>query len=127
MGKLVRVVSRKEEYGNYQAFNWKQEDFKSLLYALGCTVHEDEMGYSDRWECPKKEYEQAIENLKAYSDGERVFDVSGDECDRDDIEDAISELGGTDNIPYIILSMEHFLEEADNRENRNEYIIFVAY
>lgn len=123
MGKYVHVVSKKEKYSEVEAFNWKQEEFKNLLFALNCPVHEeDPEGYCDRWDCQKSEYKQAIETLKAYSKGEEI----SEECDKDDIEDALRELGEKyplDPTP-IIEKMEMFLNECDKDF---DWLIFVAW
>lgn len=123
MGKYVHVVSKKEKYSEAEAFNWKQEEFKDLLNALNCSVHEeDPEGYCDRWECRKDEYKQAIETLKAYSKDEEI----SEECDKDDISSALHELGevySLDPSPVIKL-MEGFLEQCDKD---CDYVIFVAW
>ena len=123
MGKYVHVVSKKEKYSEVEAFNWKQEEFKDLLNALNCSVHEeDPEGYCDRWECRKNEYKQAIETLKAYSKGEEI----SEECDKDDISSALHELGEVyplDPTP-VVKMMEKLLSECDKN---CDWVIFVAW
>ena len=123
MGKYVRVVAKREVYGSAEGFNWKREEFKNLIYSLGCPVHEeDPEGFCDRWECRKDEYKQAIETLKAYSKDEEI----SEECDKDDISSALHDLGevySLDPSPVIKL-METFLEQCDKD---CDYVIFVAW
>ena len=123
MEKYVHVVAKREVYSSAEGFSWKQEEFKDLLNALNCSVHEeDPNGYCDRWECLKDNFKGAIETLKAYANGEEI----SEECDKDEIESSLYSLGAkyvVDPSPVIKL-METFLEQCDNDCN---YVMFVAW
>lgn len=106
MGKRVHVVKKQMEYGTTEAFNWSQEEFKSLLNALDCGVSEQEE-YSDFFESECDEYEKAIGYLKEYKDGKRDFDA----IDSDDVDAALSELGMT--AEQVLEVMESFWNERD--------------
>ena len=128
MGKRVRVVSRQEKYGDREDFNWKQEEFKDLLNALNCSVHEENPdGYSDRWECEKEEFKQAIQNLKDYSNGVLK---SSEEWTTEDVASALHELSYDEERDLsidptsVIKTMEKYLEECDKNSC---WIIFVAW
>jgi hypothetical protein len=123
MGKYVHVVAKREVYGSAEGFNWKQEEFKDLLFSLNCPVQEEDFeGYCDRWECLKANFEGAIETLKAYANGEEI----SEECGKDEIESSLYSLGAeyvVDPSPVIKL-METFLEQCDKN---CDYVIFVAW
>ena len=114
MGKRVHVVSKREEYGDSSVFNWKQEEFKSLLFALDCEVHEtDECGYSDRFEVMTDEYERAMKNLDAYINGTPMSDA----CKKDEVEGCLSDFaydeGVMETAKYVMECMKNLYEERD--------------
>jgi hypothetical protein len=122
MGKRVHVVKKQEEYGSTAAFNWKNEEFKSLLNALGGDVCEsDDYGYSDRWEISVSDFEKAMHNLELYINGENL----DDECvDMDDIESAIKGFEYDDAAEYVMDCMKGFYKE---RDMDSSWMIFVAW
>lgn len=140
MGKYIHVVKRQPEYGDTRAFNWKQEEFKSLLNALAADVQETDE-FSDNFECEKHKYERAIEILKRfkkdgkdaklsdlpisefenglYTEDEEISDIT-EFVDLDDVEDCLIKLTYEDDnddkdgeIDKIIKVMQDLLEEAD--------------
>ena len=117
MGKWVHIVSKQEEYGDNEFFNWGQEEFKALLTSLECYVVENEDG-SDRWEVEKPEYERAIKFLKEYKEKGCIEELE------DDLEfkDAIKSLGC--DVIYVINAMETLLNQSDKN---SDWLIFVAY
>ena len=126
MGKRIHVVKKQPKYGNTEAFNWKQEEFKNLLDSLYCNVCGEE--YSDNFECEKRNYERAIEILKRFKkDGKdaKLSDLPtfesdfsepiSDVIDFEQVQECLNDLWGSsdETIDKIIKVMEDFLEEAD--------------
>jgi hypothetical protein len=75
MGKRVYVATKwKVEYDSSAGFNYKQEEFKDLLRALGAYVCEEEEGYSDNWEVPASDYKEALKFLKKHKEAIRNYD-----------------------------------------------------
>lgn len=117
MGKWVHVVSRIEEYGDIEFFNWGQEEFKALLTSLECYVIENEE-FSDRWEVEKYEYKRAIKFLKEYKEKGCIKELEDDS----DFKAAFKSLGfSTSNL---IFAMESLLNQSDKN---SDWLIFVAY
>ena len=125
MGKRVHVVSIREEYGDSSVFNWKQEEFKNVLFALDCEVHEsDECGYSDRFEVVTDEFETAMENLDAFINGTPMSDA----CNKDDVEECLSNFGYDEGVmetaKYVMECMKNLYEE---RDKDSDWMIFVSW
>ena len=113
----VHVVKKREEYGNYETFNWKMEEFRSLLNALDCDVCGEE--YSNRFEVYLPTYEYAMEYLKDINKGVTEFE----NIDVDYVKDCLESLDyGT--IEEVIEAMQTFYDE---RDKSSEYIEFVAW
>lgn len=113
MGNYVHVVKRLQEFGSYEAFNWKSDDFRSLLDSLGCNVGDD-----TDFECDAAAYKLALDALKMYKKNgnfQEVQDMLGDEClveSREDLDNNIDTLGGID---HVIKAMEMFWKERDKK------------
>ena len=112
MGKRVHVVK-------------KQEEFKNLLFALDCEVHEtDECGYSDRFEVMTDEFERAMKNLDAYINGTPMSDA----CKKDDVEGCLSDFGYEEGVmetaKYAMECMKNLYEE---RDKSSDWMIFVSW
>jgi hypothetical protein len=124
MGKRVHVIKKHQEYGSYEAFNWKYDEFHSFLDALGCGVCGEE--YADEFECDEEAYGNALNFLKTYKE-------KGADCEEvqkflkdayysvEELEDDLNELGGLD---YVLESMQYFWEQ---REKNYGWISFSAW
>ena len=124
MGKRVHVVSRQEEYGSYETFNWKWEEFHSFLDLLGCDCCGE--SYDDRFDCLAEEYKIALDALKSYQKSgskSRKFKALLEENDltEEDLLGYAENLGGLDNV---IEAMATFYKE---RDKKSRYIQFVAW
>lgn len=67
MGNRVHVVKKQREYGNSCAFNWADEEFKTLLRDLGCNVCEQDE-YSSDFEMEVDDYSRAMKILQRIKD-----------------------------------------------------------
>lgn len=124
MGKRVHVIKKHQEYGSYEAFNWKFDEFHSFLDALGCDVcAEDE--YSDTFECDEDLYENALNILKAYKENGDCKEVKKMLKDLgysvEELEKDLAELGGLD---HVLEAMQTFWDE---REKDYGWISFSAW
>ena len=118
MGKRLHVVSRQEEYGNTEAFNWAWNDFKELLTALGCQVYESEE-YSDRFEVEVSEYEEAMEKFDKFLNSGGLDDEMIEE-----IEQCVLIMNEQKSCQWILDDMKAFYDERDKNE---VYMTFVAF
>ena len=118
MGKRIHVIKKQEEYGDFEAFNWKQEEFFNLLSSLDCYLGgTDDYSY-DRVEIFVPEYEIAINYLKDIRDGKTEFE----NIDILQVQEALDALNyGIDDV---INYMEKFYEE---RDRSSDYIMFVSW
>lgn len=124
MGCRVHVIKKHREYGSYEGFNWKFEDFHSFLDALGCDVcAEDE--FAKDFECDENLYERALNIIKIYKNKGYCTEVKEFLDDYDytikEFEKDLEELGGID---YVLESMEMFWEQ---REKDYGWISFSAW
>jgi len=122
MGKSLRVVSKVEEYGENERFNWAFNEFANLLDALGCTpcIYCEDGDYS-RFDVQLVEYEQAMKCMEKVVKGELLDHTRV--C-LDDVEEALRKLyddGFTKE--YILEAMKSFHEERDKRKS---YMVFQA-
>lgn len=116
MGKRVHVVSKREEYGRTDAFNWCFTSFADLLGALGDGLYEEENGEGlSRFEMPKDEYKKVLKKLKDFD--------SLDEDEKEDAQCYLDELG-ENSLEYTIEVMESFLRDCDKE---SDYIIFSVW
>ena len=123
MGKRIHVVKRVQEYGSC-GFNWKQQEFKDLLDALGCDTSGEY--YSDDFDCQVELYENALNMLKEYKDKGRTKELEAkfleNGLDFDLFEDALRDLESSgDNV---LETMQSFY---DNRDKNWDYICFAAW
>ena len=93
MGMRVHVCTKHiVEYGHSEGFNYTYQDFKNMLYGLGCDYSGD-IDDTD-WEVERDKFNEALNLIKAHK-AEFVKAVKG-ECD--DVE-------GIDNIEHVALNM----------------------
>lgn len=123
MGKRVHVIKKHATYGTYEAFNWKFEEFHSLLDMLGCDVYgEDD---SENFECEGNYYKSAMNILKMYKKKgackkvENMLDNVYSSIEKLNI--VLENLGGLD---YVLESMELFWKQRDKKSN---WISFSAW
>lgn len=125
MGKRVHVIKKHQEYGSYEAFNWKFDEFHSFLDALGCDVCGEE--FDSEFECEDSKYENALNILKAYKekgDCEEVKKMLDDVYyyySVEELEKDLEELGGLD---HVLEAMQTFWDE---REKDYGWISFSAW
>lgn len=122
MGKRVHVAKRYEvEYGNTEAFNWKDDKFYAVLEMLGGEpnyVNGDSDSPSDMFECTVNDYVDAVENLKVYIESPEVYSAS----DHAELMEAIMDTGET---PESLLKiMQGYLTEADTHDG---YLHFASF
>lgn len=124
MGHRVHVCKTyKVEYGDTSDFNWNNDCFYKLLQALGGEPDDcgtDQGCYSDTFECPTGDYDDAVLNLKAYIKDPTTFE------DNDDIRDNLDELYDQLSMtPEEVLdTMQRFRNEADTHDG---YLHFSAF
>ena len=120
MGYRLHVVKRQEQFGDIEAFNWKNNEFADLLSTIGCGVCGDNP--YDRFECLKSEFRNAIGIVKLYSEKGNLTedDLSATGIDPEcvDIDDINEILSSTkDDLGYtpkeLAGVMEQFLSESD--------------
>lgn len=119
MGMRVHVVKQSAKYGS-EGFNWKGQDFKDFLDAMGCDTSGED--YADRFDCEVYLYEKALNILKDYqknylSDNVKQF-LNELEYPINDFCDDINGLGGIDEL---VDTMQSFY---DTREKGENYIYF---
>ena len=90
MSKRMYVQTKHEiEYGNSH-FNYQQAEVYSLLRQLDCYVYDgDDCGYGDEVEVKRADVERACDILRSFMADENY---ECDNCDRDDVRDALDEL-----------------------------------
>ena len=102
-----------QEFGSYEAFNWKFEEFRSLLESLGCNVCGEE--YSDEFECPMPDDDEALKLVKAdkknNDDTIMAIMFENHELDYDDYKHCLKKLDC--DIDTLIESMETFRKQAE--------------
>lgn len=139
MGKYVHVVKKQPEYGNTEAFNWAQEEFKDILRSLGCNVEEQDNVY-DEFEVDVKQYERVIEivsrmiktpNIKALELSD-LFDEDEVYDDEDEFSLELLNLEEVRNmIEGISGCMKNFLKTIKafyrERDKKSEWIRFSAW
>ena len=137
MGKRVHVVSKQREYGDSEAFNWANEEFKDLLRDLGCNVCEQDE-YSDDFELLTAHYEVALNILKRmkenpdltnediadlkYGEDDDYDAIDPDMIELDDVKDDIEKLGYS--LEELINVLENFYDE---RDKNSSWIQFSAW
>ena len=123
MGKKLRVVSKVEEYGENERFNWAFNEFANLLDALDCTTCSfGEDGDYSRFDVQLDEYEDAMKYMEKVVKGELLDHTRV--C-LDDVEKALRKLydeGFTKE--YILEAMKSFHEERDKSKS---YMVFQAF
>ena len=124
MGKRLHVVKRQEEYGSYETFNWKWEEFHSFLDLVGCYCCGET--YDDRFDCLAESYKFALDALKSYQkSGEKSkkFKALLEEnyITEEELLECVEVLGGLD---HVIEAMQTFYKE---RDKKSMYIQFVAW
>jgi len=127
MGHRVHVVKKVEEYASVEGFNYQQNEFETLLNALGCYVNDDEEGNPDRFETPTGDYEKALASFRAYMNGEEMpEDSDADDLDVDDAVEALTYENETheEAVKRILKLMEDFYE---SRDKDHDWMIFVSW
>ena len=122
MGKRVYVVKQSAKYGS-EGFNWKGQDFKDFLDAMGCNTSGED--YADKFDCEVSLYEKSLNILKEYqknylSDSVKQY-LSDVDYSIDDFEDDLIGLGGIDEV---LSTMQSFY---DTREKDVDYIYFEVW
>lgn len=119
MGKRVHVARNyKVEYGDTEAFNWKQDEFISVLETLGCDIcrYDNEDNSAGEFEVNVTDYNDAVENLECHIGAPGLF------VNADDISHAIESTGMTDE--KLLKTMKNYLQEADTHDG---YLHFAAF
>jgi hypothetical protein len=132
MGYRVHVISKRAEYGESEAFNWTNEEFKDLLRECGCTIcEEDPDGYCANWETLVSGYEIAMQILTKIANGEDIPETvtnedTEEEIDlyKEDILEAIEKVGYKDNVAELVKIMQALYDE---RDKNCDYIMFAAW
>ena len=102
MGYRLHVAKvYKVEYALGDAFNYKVEEFHSLLSACDTTYTGE--SYDSDFEVTKEDWKKVIDKLK------HLYDL--DEDTRDEIKGAIDDLGSTTD--EVIHMLEYYLEHAE--------------
>ena len=123
MGKRVHVAKKYEiEYGGTTAFNWKQDEFISLLGTLGCSVCEynNEDYSAGDFEVDAEQYKEALEQMKAYVKDPEHYENGV--MDGDDIRRCAEALEET--AEEILETMQSYYDEADKHDG---YLHFSAW
>jgi homoserine trans-succinylase len=147
MGKRVHVCKKYViEYSSAEGFNWKQQEFKDLLRALGCEVNDTDNteitdGFGDNFECPASDFKRALDFLKKnkdkilnYEDNDDVV-IGKDNFDNEvwvDLEevfDAVTSATDYDgdfdkSYAYCLNMLTSYYKE---RDKKNSYMNFSAY
>lgn len=121
MGKRVRVAkSYKVEYGNKEAFYWKQDEFINLLETLGCSVcRYDTEDYSAiEFEVDVAEYEHAMAAIKAHIEASGLHD----DAERKDLHKAIEATGEAPD--ELLKTMQAYYDEADKHDGSLHFSSF---
>lgn len=123
MGKRVHVAKcYKIEYGGTTAFNWKQDEFISLLESMDCSVcrYDNEDGSASDFEVSAETYKEALDQVKAY-----VQDPENYESDWMSSEDMKERIEHTGETPEDLLEiMQDYYDEADKHDG---YLHFAAF
>lgn len=128
MGHRVHVCKTyKVEYGETEGFNYKNDKFYDILNLLGAepaSADGDGNPYCDDFECSKEDYDDAVQNLKAYINNPNIFKDSDDD-DNEDGEQLQAILDDMDMSPRELLHlMESYRNEADTHDG---YLHFSAF
>lgn len=122
MGKRVHVASKYEvEYGNTEAFNWKDDKFYNVLGHLGANpnnVGAPDDSMADVFECDVESYKKALGTLQKFiAAPDSLEDYTADEM-RKYIEVC-------DETPESLLKvMQAYYDEADKRDG---YLHFASW
>ena len=119
MGKKVHVAkSYKVEYGDTEAFNWKLDEFISVLETLGCNIcrYDNEDSSASEFEVDISDYNDAVNNLECYIDNHHLF------VNADDINHAIDATGLT--AEKLLKTMKDYFQEADTHDG---WLHFACY
>lgn len=133
MGNRVHVIKKHAEYGDTEAFNWKSQDFRSLLNMISpdCVSGSE---YSDDFELPVADYKQALKLMgrvvryQKHPDNDQFGDFQKltamlDELGESygDLCDSLNNLGGAE---YVLNAMAGFYSE---RDRSSDWISFSAW
>lgn len=125
MGCRVHVVKKQRDYGSSEAFNYKIDEFSTLLSRLGCEICAQDDCYNF-FEVDVEEYKRAIEVLKLFikSSGDKEFDMLTRKkyprktyleiAEYEDIEDAIERLEDY-KAEDVLAVMQAFYRERDKK------------
>ena len=131
MGCRVHVVSRQAEYGSC-GFNWKDDQFRSLLDDLGCNTSGEE--YSSNFDCWVPDYQRAVKavaifvkkknNPKLEAELDKMLEEFG--IDRETLADDIESAGDStvDKGKEVLDTMVRMLV---TRDKTSDYIEFVSF
>lgn len=113
MGNRLHVAKTyKVEYGFCEAFNWKVEEFKNLLSALGAYYTGET--WDEEFEIPLRDWNNCIEKLKGFNDLDKE--------EQEDITDCLKELGYS--LDETIEVFERYLNEYDKT---NDWLHFAFF
>ena len=124
MGMRVHVCTKHiVEYGRSEGFNYTYQDFKNMLYELGCE-YSGEIDDTD-WEVERDKFNEALNFIKAHkaeivkaAKGEDVGDI--DDIDIDDVAthmmfacDKTKDTFSESDVDDVIELMERYEEEGE--------------
>lgn len=122
MGQNLHVAKKYEvEYGKTTGFPNKAYTFYNLLDDLGAQPNATDSNgdmYSDYFECPVLDYDDAIKNLKMYIKDPNLLELRGTNRIKDDLEEA----GMTAEEALDL--MERYQSEADTSDGFLHFINF---
>ena len=131
MGKRLYVATKHDvEYNSNGVFNWKFNEFKTLLNSLSVDIIEEDE-YSDYWSVLKEQFKKAINILKDYKNQIikcETFSIDAIRYDGTDIYDAIIDLSYKEDFEktyqYVLSTMELLDKEA---AKPCDYMYFMHY
>ena len=131
MGCRVHVVSRQAEYGSC-GFNWKDDQFRSLLDDLGCNTSGRED--STEFDCWLPDYKQAVKavaifvkkknNPKLEAELDKILEENG--ICREDLADDI-ESAGDSSIDRGREVLDTMVRMLVTRDKTSDYIEFASF
>ncbi len=131
MGCYVHVISRQAEYGSC-GFNWKDEQFRTLLDDLGCNTSGRE--YSPDFDCWLPNYQRAVKavaifvnkknNPKLEAELDQILEESN--TTREELADDIECAGNSsiDRGKEVLKTMVYMLV---TRDKTSDYIEFTSF
>ena len=136
MGTRVHVVKKQAEYGSTAGFNWKSEEFRSLLDATGANTSGEDYSYD--YECEVENYKKSLKVIARLARKSAMFEKYGEDKyndrdkldalleefdldDYDSIASQVNELGGAK------LVLEYMVGFYTERDRDSDWISFSAF